>query len=89
MVGEILWDKTINETFTLLSHNRPYYIDLQTKKRITNDFDYFQRLHECVLTKASKEMRDADLLDLFEIAEVDLTDEGLDEFGDKEYFSTA
>ena len=83
--GEILWDKTINETFTLLSHNRPYYIDLQTKKRVTNDFDYFQRLHECILTKASKEMRDADLLELFEITEIDLTDEALDDFGDKEY----
>lgn len=83
--GEILWDKTINETFTLLSHNRPYYIDLQTKKRVTNDFDYFQRLHECILTKASKEMRDADLLELFEITEIDLTDEVLDDFGDKEY----
>lgn len=83
--GEILWDKTINETFTLLSHNRPYYIELQTKKRVTNDFDYFQRLHECILTKASKEMRDADLLELFEITEIDLTDEVLDDFGDKEY----
>ena len=83
--GEILWDKTINETFTLLSNNRPYYIDLQTKKRIMNDFDYFKRLHECILTKASKEMKDADLLDLFEITEIDLTDEELDEFGDKEY----
>ena len=83
--GEILWDKTINETFSLLSNNRPYYIDLQTKKRITNDFDYFKRLHECILTKASKEMKDADLLDLFEITEIDLTDEELDEFGDKEY----
>jgi llaJI restriction endonuclease len=83
--GEILWDKTINETFTLLSNNRPYYIDLQTKKRITNDYDYFQRLHECILTKASKEMKDADLLDLFEITEIDLTEEELDEFGEKEY----
>ena len=83
--GEILWDKTINETFTLLSDNRPYYIDLQTKKRITNDFDYFKRLHECILTKASKELKDADLLDLFEITEIDLTDEELDEFGDKDY----
>ena len=83
--GEILWDKTINETFSLLSNNRPYYIDLQTKKRITNDFDYFKRLHECILTKASKEMKDADLLDLFEITEIDLTDEELDGFGDKEY----
>lgn len=84
-VGEILWDKTINETFTLLSNNRPYYIELQTKKRINDDFDYFKRLHECILTKASKELMDADLLDLFEITEIDLTDEELDEFGDKEY----
>lgn len=83
--GEILWDKTINETFALLSNNRPYYIDLQTKKRFTNDFDYFKRLHECILTKASREMKEADLLDLFEITEIDLTDEELDEFGDKEY----
>lgn len=83
--GEILWDKTINETFTLLSNNRPYYIDLQTKKRINNDFDYFKRLHECILTKASKELMDADLLNLFEITEIDLTDEEIDEFGDKEY----
>lgn len=83
--GEILWDKTINETFTLLSNNRPYYIDLQTKKRVTDEYDYFKRLHECVLTKASDELRDAELLDLFEITGVDLTDEELDDFGAEEY----
>lgn len=83
--GEILWDKTINETFTLLANNRPYYIDLQTKKRVTDDYDYFKRLHECVLTKASAELRDAELLDLFEITGVDLTDETLDDFGEGEY----
>lgn len=83
--GEILWEKTINETFTFLSANRPYYTDLQTKKRITDDFDYFKRLHEFVLTKASEELRDADLLDLFGITGVDLTDEKLDDFGEKEY----
>lgn len=83
--GEILWDKTINETFALLSENRPYYVDLQTRKRITDDFDYFKRLHECILTKVSAEMKDADLLDLFEITEIDLTDQELEEFGDREY----
>jgi DNA-binding Lrp family transcriptional regulator len=83
--GEILWDKTINETFTLLSENRPYYTELQTRKRVTNDFDYFKRLHECVVTMASKELQDAELLDLFEMTGVDLTDEELDDFGDKEY----
>lgn len=83
--GEILWDKTINETFTMLSDNRPYYVELQTRKRVTNDFDYFKRLHECVLTIASKELKNAKLLDLFEMDEVNLTDEELDDFGDKEY----
>ena len=83
--GEILWDKTINETFTLLSNNRPYYVDLQTKKRVNDDFDYFKRLHECILTRASRELMDAELLDIFEITGVDLTDEELDEFGENEY----
>lgn len=83
--GEILWDKTINETFTMLSDNRPYYVELQTRKRVTNDFDYFKRLHECILTMASTELKDAKLLDLFEMDEVNLTDEELDDFGDKEY----
>lgn len=83
--GEILWDKTINETFSLLSNNRPYYVDLQTKKRINDELDYIKRLHECVLTKASKELREADLLDLFEILGVDLTDEEVDDFGEKDY----
>lgn len=83
--GEIFWDKTINETFALISDNRPYYIDIQTKKRITNDFDYFKRLHQCILTKVSAELKDADLLDLFDLNEVYLTDEELDDFGEKGY----
>ncbi len=73
--GEIVWDKTINETFTLLSNNKPYYLNLQTRKRITDDFDYFKRLHETVLTKASNEMKEADLLYLFGITEISLTEE--------------
>ncbi len=83
--GEILWDKTINETFMLLSENRPYYTELQTKKRIDDDHDYFKRLHECLVTKASKELYDAELLDYFGLTEVDLTDEDLEDFGDKNY----
>lgn len=83
--GEILWDKTINETFSLISCNRPYYPELLTLKRINDDFDYFKRLHECVLTKCSKEMQEADLLDLFNFAGVDASDEEIDCFGEVEY----
>lgn len=83
--GEILWDKTINETFTYLSNNKPYYPELLTKKRVNNETDYFKRLHECILTKVSNEMKSAELLELFEFSEADLTDEELENFGDTEY----
>ena len=84
-MGEILWEKTINETFTYLSNGKPYYTDFQTKKRVNDEYDYFKRLHECLVTVASKELGEADLLDLFEITGADLSDEDLDDFGDKEY----
>ena len=83
--GDILWDKTINETFTLLSNNRPYYPELLTMKRVNDDFDFFKRLHECVLTHCTEELRDADLLDLFDIMGVDISDEHIEDFGGKEY----
>ena len=83
--GEILWDRTINETFTLLSNNRPYYPELLTMKRVNDDFDFFKRLHECILTRCTEELRDADLLDLFDIMGVDISDESIEDFGDKEY----
>ena len=83
--GDILWDKTINETFTLLSNNRSFYPELFTRKRTIDDFDYFKRLHECILTRCTTELKDADLLELFDIAGVDVSDEELDDFGEKEY----
>ena len=83
--GDILWDKTINETFTLLSNNRPYYPELLTMKRVTDDFDFFKRLHECILTRCTEELRNADLLDLFDIMGADISDEQIEDFGDKEY----
>ncbi len=83
--GVILWDKTINETFTLISNNRPYYPELITVKRVNDDYDYFKRLHECILTECSEELKNADLLDLFDILGVNISDEEIDDFGETEY----
>ena len=83
--GEILWDKTINETFAFLSNGRPVYTELQTRRKINDDYDYFTQLHKCILTRVSEEMKSADLLDLFEYTEVCLSDEELDTFGDDEH----
>ena len=83
--GEILWDKTINETFTLISNNRPYYSELLTRKRVTNDYDYFRRLHACVLTECSDLLEKASLDKLFGIDTVNLSTETRENFGDDEY----
>ncbi|QUG42631.1 LlaJI family restriction endonuclease [Psychrobacillus sp. INOP01] len=83
--GEILWDKTINETFTYLSNNRPYYPELFTQKRINDDFDYFKRIHESIISICSRELQDADLLDLFDILPVEVSDEELDDFRETDY----
>ncbi len=83
--GEILWDKTIHETFALIQKNRPYYVELQTQGTVENETDYIRRLHECVLTQCTKELRKTDVLELFDIAEVELTTADLDDFGDTDY----
>lgn len=83
--GDILWDKTINETFAIIQNNKPYYAKLQTKNTVDNDLDYFRRLHECVLTICSKELENAGLLQLFDISEVNLSQVELLDFGDNNY----
>ena len=53
--GEILWDKTINETYALIQNNRPYYVELQTQNSVDDEMDYIKRLHECELTQRALE----------------------------------
>lgn len=83
--GEILWGKTIDESFALIEGNRPYYMELYTQKSVEDDMDYFKRLHECVLTECSRQLHDAQLDILFDMDSVELSEESLDDFGDKDY----
>ncbi len=81
-IGEILWDKTINETAALIRDNRPYYVQMQTRSMEDNDADYFRRLHECVLSQCSTELEAAGILELFDIGQVNLTSLEIGDFGD-------
>lgn len=83
--GEVLWDKTISECFSLVSNNRPYYMELYTSKTVDDEFDFFKRLHECVITECSRQLEASDLVDLFDIEAINLSEEVLDDFGDKDY----
>lgn len=80
--GEVLWDKTINNSFVYLNDNRPYYMDLYTKKRVSNNNDYFRKLHEIVLSVCSKELLNAQLDELFGIEPIELTEDPLSYLGD-------
>lgn len=83
--GEILWGKTIDESFALLEDNRPYYMELYTSRVIDDDMDYFKRLHECILTECSHQLYEAQLDSLFDIDLLELSDKTLQDFGDKDY----
>ena len=84
--GEILWDKTINETFAILNDNGPVYPNYFTVRSIVNENDYIKRLHEFILTKSSEEIKELGLNNLFDnILTVEISDETWDSFGDVEY----
>ena len=72
--GEILWGKTIDESFALIENNKPYYMELYTQKSVEDDMDYFKRLHECVLTECSKQLEDAQLNPLFDFDSIKLSE---------------
>ena len=83
--GEIHWDRTVNDCFSIIQNNKPYYLDLKTRHRLNDDLDYFKLLHECVLSSISYDLKTCGLLDLFDLEDVSLTDSKIDDFGDKEY----
>lgn len=83
--GEILWGKTIDESFALIKDNRPYYMELYTGKTVDDDMDYFKRLHECVLTECSHQLHEAQLDTLFDMDALELSEESLWNFGDRDY----
>lgn len=83
--GSIFWEKTIDENYPLIRNNRPYYIEVITEKKIDDEFDYFTRLHECVLTKCSQMLHESQLDSLFDLDELVLSEEDITDFGDREY----
>lgn len=83
--GEILWDKTISETFAFIKNNTPYYLDVYTHDNTENDFDYIRRLHAAIVTKCTRDLNVENLLALFDLESAELTTQTLDDFGDTDY----
>lgn len=83
--GDIAWGRTIDDGFAILEEGRPYYAELITRRAVEDEGDFFRRLHECILTDCSAQLRGAGLEDLFEMETVTLSQAALEEFGDREY----
>lgn len=83
--GDIIWNRTIDDGFAIIKDGLPYYTELITCKSVEDDTDYFKRLHECILTECSKQLQEAALDELFEVEALALSDETLEDFGEKEY----
>ena len=80
--GEIDWNRTINYSDPILKDNKPYYVELYTKYKIDDLFDYFRLLHEYIITKCSKKLECVGLLELFDLTPVELSDKTQDDFGE-------
>ena len=83
--GEIDWNRTINYTDPIIKDNKPYYTEFYTKYKIDDLYDYFRRLHEYIITRCSKKLENAGLLDLFDLTAVELSDKAQDDFGEIDY----
>lgn len=83
--GEILWQKTVDETYPMIVDNRPYYFELFTKKTVNKEFDYFKMLHEYVLTCCSREIHETGLDNFFSLPSANLSEEEESFFGDTGY----
>ncbi|MGF3076894.1 LlaJI family restriction endonuclease [Facklamia sp. P12955] len=84
--GEILWEKTINESQAYFSQNRPFYLDIFNVSQINDKDDYFRRLHAAILTDLSKKLKE--IFDIINVESLLLTDEKIENFGSYEYINT-
>ena len=84
--NEILWEKTINSTFPLIKNNKPYYLELLTKKRINDSNNYFRQLHEIILTECFEILKGAQLDFFFDILSIPkLTTITVNDFDDRNH----
>ena len=81
--GEILWEKTINESVVYFSNGLPIYLDTFTINHDNNEQDYFRRLHAFILTEVCEKLKD--ILFMLDIAIINISSENKESFGSTEY----
>lgn len=83
--GEIDWNRTINYTYPIIQNGKPYYTELQTRNKLNDLTNYFRLLHECIITECSQYLESKNLLELFNLNTVNLSEKSLHDFGDDNF----
>lgn len=81
--GEILWEKTINESTAYFSNGLPIYLDTFTVNQENNEQDYFRRLHAFILSEVCKKLKE--ILRVLDIDTINISSEKREHFGSSEY----
>lgn len=83
--GEVNWDRTINNNLAIIMDDKPVYTQLETKYKINDLYDYFRLLHEYIITECSRYLENLDLLDLFDLTPVEISENTLEDFGELDF----
>lgn len=83
--GEILWEKTINESTAYFSSGLPIYLDTFTVNQENNEQDYFRRLHAFILSEVCEKLKD--ILRILDIDTINISSDKREHFGNIEYIS--
>ncbi|MGO5249754.1 LlaJI family restriction endonuclease [Atopobiaceae bacterium LCP21S3_F11] len=82
--GEIAWDRTIAQNQPFMDGDTPAYFDLKTHDTSRDAADLVTRLHRCVLTRCSADLRRWGIDELLGLAPVELSGEELEDLGEPE-----
>ena len=85
--GFISWERTIAKHQPFAGNAAPVYFDYETVENTSDVSNYVTRLHKCVLTECSRFMRKSGLSDLSSLVDIDLSDETLEDLGDKDFIN--
>ena len=83
--GEINWERTINDEKPFIQTDRPIYTDYWTEQTLSDENNYFTRLHACLLSIWANKLADYGLAEVLNIAIPSLSEAELGEFGDEDY----
>ncbi len=65
--GEVDWETTINTSLCVIQKDRPCYFDYYTTDTFRDDADYITRLHACIITECSEELKRCELDQLLDL----------------------